>query len=669
MAGTLLERLQALRVTRRWASLSFPGAAEVWRRTVDEWDLPDLPEQLALPPIHPWNDELHQLAQSEHEARYARFLQAGQHFELDWPPEGSLVSAGSWHDETPSCPEHGTAIDEGCTGCAATLDETWTVIDRPASWEWSTRVRTVDATGNEKDHGYQEGQVWILGHTDVDPRDVEYGPPFGSGEREALIRELWKVDLMPLSPTDWHRRSDIDGARHLIVTNPAIDCTGWKLEIRGADRTHVVTFERLTVFGTGNDTNLIGHGAPRPAWVAYMEWGDEDADILLPDGSRRPLAVGVDDVSPQLADRADRLPGVDPAVGDSARIARMAADLPDDWEVWHERQWDGPRREDFVWQIWIGSDGGYALRDHEFVWCDRGDALGLVRALATGVEKWQQMYDGMPDQLNLQRLLAAGPIQAGRLSDEPTIRKGHRYGDAPVEEMLGVIAGEIGASSSELCTAVFSLRNVGATSPWLVDALMPALDRAIMNKQMQDEWERERPKREAANAAREAAAASAAAEAERLARAEEERAHRQAVLTREQLAAATLCRARNDYAAEWGQGILEAVEHVASDRLTAPFIGYVETLQTAAEYAVRSFSPFAGWMEGAPPVAVRAVVEAHQPRLDDIARTNDAVCTSMLGELAEVLLGLFDPPLSWLELEAQGATRQPPPVPDDWYEW
>lgn len=286
--------LSKLRPIRKWASATGPGLPSTWQRTDDTWDLPAPPEDYALPPALPWTERLRDLALRAYNARFGKYLEPGQRYEMEWPPEGSLSHPGSWHVEFPWCRIHGEDLDEDCPECAAADAEPTVVIDRPAAWEWNARTQLVITEtlpdGSTRTYGEDEDR-WLLGYTDVDPREVEYGPEQGTGERADIVRAFWRTNHQKVATFRYLRRSAVDGDRHLIVDTPGLDCAGWRLEVSANNQTYVSDFTQTRVYGTGSATNFLGHGESRTAWVAYMDWGSEEAFLLLPDGSRHKLSA------------------------------------------------------------------------------------------------------------------------------------------------------------------------------------------------------------------------------------------------------------------------------------------------------------------------------------------------------------------------------------------
>ena len=190
-------------------------------------DLPAPPEDYALPPVLPWTELLRDRALRAYNERFGKYLDPGQRYEMSWPPEGSLSSPGAWYVEAPSCSTHGEDPEENCRECQAADAEPTVVIDRPASWEWNVETRLVitETLPDGSIQQYEEDEDrWLLGYADVDPREVEYGPEQGTGERADLVRAFWNVEREKLAAFRYLRKSDIDGDKHLIVDTPGLDC-------------------------------------------------------------------------------------------------------------------------------------------------------------------------------------------------------------------------------------------------------------------------------------------------------------------------------------------------------------------------------------------------------------------------------------------------------------
>jgi hypothetical protein len=292
MEDELSHRLRGLRPRLTWSSFVGSGSGTVWTREDDVWDLPAPPEDYALPPVMPWVEELRHLALRDHCARFDRFLEPNERHQMDWPPQGFLASAGWWYVRLPSCSQHGEDCDDSCDECRTLDRDGIVVIDQPAQWEWTVEIRTIER-GKKSDGSTFETEVdaqhWILGYTDIDPREVEYGPEKGSPARSELIRAFWASETRTLERLEYHFASGEDGDRHLIIDDPTVDCGGWRLEVHEPDGTYVSNFEQGTVYGTSGATNFLGFGEERRAWMAYMEWGATEAHFMLPDGSRYPV--------------------------------------------------------------------------------------------------------------------------------------------------------------------------------------------------------------------------------------------------------------------------------------------------------------------------------------------------------------------------------------------
>lgn len=187
----LSRRLTGLQPRRTWASVD---DGDIWQRTEDVWDLLDPAEEHALPPDLPWSDELRQLALAEYRARFDKYLEPGGRHDITWPPEGFLASPGRWYEQEPGlCDEHGDEYAEECEECMGLDRGGQTVVDRDATWEWTVEVQTWEP--QETRHGTSvellETDPWTIGYTDVDPREVEYGPVKGSPDRAELVRRYW----------------------------------------------------------------------------------------------------------------------------------------------------------------------------------------------------------------------------------------------------------------------------------------------------------------------------------------------------------------------------------------------------------------------------------------------------------------------------------------------
>lgn len=158
---------------------------------------------------------LRQLALSEYRAKFGRFLEPDEHYEMGWPPQGFLADPGWWHvewpscsEQWPSCSEHGEEYDDSCDECQGLDQDGFVVIDQSAQWEWTVEVQTwarkTELDGSTSNIEVDEHQ-WILGFTSSDPREVEYGPEKGSPFRADLIREFWsseRADALGLPERD-----------------------------------------------------------------------------------------------------------------------------------------------------------------------------------------------------------------------------------------------------------------------------------------------------------------------------------------------------------------------------------------------------------------------------------------------------------------------------------
>jgi len=87
----LKQALASVRPLRSWLDAATAAGVDVWtRKDEDEWTYADPPEELALPPLIDWSDDLKRLALSAYRATFDKYLEVGQCYVLIWPPEASL---------------------------------------------------------------------------------------------------------------------------------------------------------------------------------------------------------------------------------------------------------------------------------------------------------------------------------------------------------------------------------------------------------------------------------------------------------------------------------------------------------------------------------------------------------------------------------------------------
>jgi hypothetical protein len=85
----------------------------------------------------------------------------------------------------------------------------------------------------------------------------------------------------------YHFASDDDAVRHLIIDDPAVDCTGWRvIEKLSWRERYECEFHRRRVWGDGPHTNFLGIGDAREAWAAIVDWDATSAQIVTPGGTR-----------------------------------------------------------------------------------------------------------------------------------------------------------------------------------------------------------------------------------------------------------------------------------------------------------------------------------------------------------------------------------------------
>jgi hypothetical protein len=113
--------------------------------------------------------------------------------------------------------------------------------------------------------------------------------------------------------------------------------------------------------------------------------------------------------------------------------------------------------------------------------------------------------------------------------------------------------------------------------------------------------------------------------------------------------------ARRD-AHDWGQGILDAVEHVTDERGRFRVErGLLETLKSAARHLHQSITPFQGLLEA--PQSVAAVYQKHRIALGDLVLERDRLLSAVLGDLGACVMDQLQG-ATWRDLEMLGAVRE-----------
>lgn len=138
-------------------------------------------EDVAIPPDVSWNAADLVTALESVIATYG--IEAGQWYEVDWPPEVYLSNAGHvYQTEWEPCAAHfeddDSAEAEQCLDCEASVR---TVVEQPAEWSFTTKIRTL-ALAFDDDGRLTEAEVWTESGIEIrsltqDPRCIEVGPP------------------------------------------------------------------------------------------------------------------------------------------------------------------------------------------------------------------------------------------------------------------------------------------------------------------------------------------------------------------------------------------------------------------------------------------------------------------------------------------------------------
>lgn len=198
----LTSALARLRPRATWSDLS--DGYEVWRTGDHGWNGFDPIEDLALPPLLEWTDEVKRLALAVYRARFEEFLESDQYYVLVWPPRGDLEDPGlQYLLEAEPCAEHEFDHVADCEECARCRQQDERVVDRPARWSWTLTVETWQRV-EQPDGQFQLKQVltddpwedepdtWELGWTDMDPAEVELGPHRNSPDGILLRRRSFE---------------------------------------------------------------------------------------------------------------------------------------------------------------------------------------------------------------------------------------------------------------------------------------------------------------------------------------------------------------------------------------------------------------------------------------------------------------------------------------------
>jgi hypothetical protein len=195
LQDALSDEVGRLRPTRRWQAAGSADDVELWQRDENVWEHLDPPEDLALPPLLPWSPALEALTLAVYRVDNYDLLEDRQYYDISWPPQGNLWTAGSWRwSEFQTCPVHGDRYDSDCEECPPPDQTLDVIVDEPAQWHWQVRVEICERRIREGrivetdviDDHYED---WIIGSTLVDPREVQYGPSRHHPLRTLLITE------------------------------------------------------------------------------------------------------------------------------------------------------------------------------------------------------------------------------------------------------------------------------------------------------------------------------------------------------------------------------------------------------------------------------------------------------------------------------------------------
>ena len=147
---------------------------------------PMIPEDHALPPEMGFLSEgVHVQAIHDYLAANLDNLEADEHCEIAWPPEGHLWTPGSYweqdDDELIECSEHGGSASEDCDECEEmaagngdhTTKETSEEEDfDPAVWRWRLHVTTFSS--DERSSPEADPEEWEWFETEMHPLSVYY---------------------------------------------------------------------------------------------------------------------------------------------------------------------------------------------------------------------------------------------------------------------------------------------------------------------------------------------------------------------------------------------------------------------------------------------------------------------------------------------------------------
>jgi len=198
-AEELESRLASMRPVVTWAKATQAidlDFGDMWRleESGSQWPMNNPPEDYALPPLVHWTDDLRELAQSVYNARYGKFLEPGESYEITWPPTGYLGTQGEWKwSEPEECGEHGDEHENDCEECEGLSEGGDRRRLSDAQWCWKVSVHRHLVDGDVEFDDDVGG--WDIGRTPVAPWSVEYSTyPFKEFREPVMTAVGWVVE-------------------------------------------------------------------------------------------------------------------------------------------------------------------------------------------------------------------------------------------------------------------------------------------------------------------------------------------------------------------------------------------------------------------------------------------------------------------------------------------
>jgi len=78
---------------------------------------------------------------------------------------------------------------------------------------------------------------------------------------------------------------DVEGVRFLVINDPEINCSGWRIHMRAGEFITEADFLELPVHPEGPRVHLLGDGVGSRAWMVEADWGMTAVAVTLPDGT------------------------------------------------------------------------------------------------------------------------------------------------------------------------------------------------------------------------------------------------------------------------------------------------------------------------------------------------------------------------------------------------